>query len=118
MSTKGKTTTTDKDGQAAQAEATEQATENAAQETGAAPTAASAGEGGAKPKAAASEAKAEGPALESLAAMADRHRVPAWQEAALCRFMGWAEGKMVSDAEYQAALGKLNSRRLGGGRMG
>ena len=56
--------------------------------------------------------------LESLAALADRHRVPAWQEAALCRFMGWAEGKMVSDAEYQAALGKLNSRRLGGGRMG
>ena len=115
MTAKGKTNT-DKD---AQASAPEQATESAAQaaapaqEPAAPPDAASGGGAKAKPA-----AKAEAPALESLAALADRHRVPAWQEAALCRFMGWAEGKMVSSAEYLAALGKLNSRRLGGGRMG
>ena len=112
MSTKGNT---DKD---AQASAPEQAAETAAQAAAPAQEAAPAPEaagGKAKAKAA---AKAEGPELESLAALADRHRVPAWQEAALCRFMGWAEGKMVSNAEYLAALGKLNSRRLGGGRMG
>lgn len=55
-------------------------------------------------------------ALESLSALADRHRVPSWQQAALCRFMGWAEGKLVSDAEYRDALENLKRRRLCGGR--
>lgn len=44
-------------------------------------------------------------------------RVPSWQQAALCRFMGWEDGKMVSDAEYREALNSLKRRRLGGGRM-
>lgn len=56
------------------------------------------------------------PALENLSALADRHRVPSWQQAALCRFMGWAEGKLVSDAEYRDALENLKRRRLCGGR--
>ena len=56
-------------------------------------------------------------ALESLSVLADRHRVPSWQQAALCRFMGWEDGKMVSDAEYREALNSLKRRRLGGGRM-
>ena len=55
-------------------------------------------------------------ALERLDVLADRHRVPAWQAAALARFMGWAEGKMVTDPEYKTALDKLSVRRLGGGR--
>lgn len=55
-------------------------------------------------------------ALESLSVLADRHRVPSWQQAALCRFMGWAEGKLVSDAEYRDALENLKRRRLCGGR--
>lgn len=57
------------------------------------------------------------PALESLALLADRYRVPTWQQAALARMMGWEEGKMVSNADYLDALNKLKTRRLGGGRM-
>ena len=62
------------------------------------------------------ETDVETPALESLSALADRHRVPSWQQAALCCFMGWAEGKLVSDAEYRDALENLKRRRLCGGR--
>ncbi len=58
------------------------------------------------------------PLLESLSALGDRHRVAAWQEAALCRYMGWEAGKMVSEAEYLEALNRLKARRIGGGRMG
>ncbi len=57
-----------------------------------------------------------GPKLESLSVLADRHRVPSWQQAALVRYMGWADGKMLTDEEYRAALAKLSARRLGGGR--
>lgn len=64
------------------------------------------------------EPKKEAPALESLAVLADRHRVPTWQQSALCRLMGWEDGKMVSNAEYLDALDKLKTRRVGGGRMG
>lgn len=58
----------------------------------------------------------QAPALESLAVLADRHRVPSWQQAALCRFMGWADGRLASDAEYRDALENLKRRRLCGGR--
>ena len=57
-----------------------------------------------------------GTALESLSALADRHHVPAWRQAALCRMMGWADGKMLTDDEYRAALAELSARHLGGGR--
>ena len=43
--------------------------------------------------------------------------VAAWEQAALMRMMGWADGKMIADADYRAALAKLHGRRLGGGRM-
>lgn len=56
--------------------------------------------------------------LESLNVLADRHRVPTWQQAALGRLMGWEAGKMVSNADYVSALDKLKSRPVGGGRMG
>ncbi len=65
---------------------------------------------------AASEKDVEAPALESLSVLADRYRVAAWQQAALCRFMGWADGKMLTDNEYMNALAKLSVRHLGGGR--
>lgn len=64
------------------------------------------------------EPEKEPPALESLAVLADRHRVPTWQQAALCRYMGWENGKMVTNADYLDALDKLKTRRVGGGRMG
>lgn len=54
--------------------------------------------------------------LQSLSVLAERHRVPSWQQAALCRFMGWADGKMLTDAEYDDALKKLAARHIGGGR--
>lgn len=57
-----------------------------------------------------------GPKLESLSALADRHRVAGWQQAALLWLMGWEDDKRVSDAEYRAALETLKSRRIGGGR--
>lgn len=44
------------------------------------------------------------------------HRVSGWQQAALARLMGWQEGKVVTDADYRAALDRLNARRLGSGR--
>lgn len=53
---------------------------------------------------------------ESLSALADRHRVAGWQQAALLRLMGWEDDKRVSDAEYRAALEHLKCRRIGGGR--
>lgn len=55
-------------------------------------------------------------ALESLDLLAQKHGVPAWQGAALARFMGWVDGKMVTDTEYRTALDNLSARRLGGGR--
>lgn len=57
-----------------------------------------------------------GPVLESLSVLADRHRVSSWQQAALLRFMDWTDDKLVSDAEYRAALEELKYRRIGGGR--
>lgn len=63
------------------------------------------------------QAMAEAPTvLESLSVLADRHRVPAWMQQALLRFMGWLDDKRVSDAEYTAALEQLKTRRIGGGR--
>lgn len=60
--------------------------------------------------------KPSGPKLESLSVLADRHRIPAWQQAALSRYMGWQDDKMVSDDEYRKALTGLRQRRIGGGR--
>lgn len=52
----------------------------------------------------------------SLGELAARHRISTWQQAALTRLMGWQEGKVVTDADYRAALDRLNARRLGSGR--
>ena len=54
--------------------------------------------------------------LLTLSALAARHRVASWQQAALCRYMGWADGKMLTDAEYGTALKQLAARHMGGGR--
>ena len=78
------------------------------------------GEGAAQSEASKTEdvATAAGGELESLSVLADRHRVPTWQQASVCRLMGWADGKAVTNAEYMDALEKLKTRRVGGGRMG
>ncbi|MBQ7607493.1 MAG: hypothetical protein IJU76_05935, partial [Desulfovibrionaceae bacterium] len=61
-------------------------------------------------------AQAASQALESIAVLADRYRVPTWQLAALLRFMGWTEDKRVRDAEFTEAMRSLQNRRIGGGR--
>lgn len=55
--------------------------------------------------------------LENLSVLAARHRIPPWQQAALMRCMGWADGKMVTDAEYRQALERIKNRPMGGGRL-
>jgi len=54
--------------------------------------------------------------LEPLAVLVDRHRIPAWQEAALLRFMDWTGDRHVSEQEFKTALDALKTRRIGGGR--
>lgn len=51
-----------------------------------------------------------------LHALAVLHRVSGWQQAALVRMMGWEDGKVVTEAEYLAALATLSGRKLGSGR--
>lgn len=60
--------------------------------------------------------KPAAPKMENLSVLADRHRIPAWQQAALLRYMGWEAGKMVTDEDYRNALDQLEHRRIGGGR--
>lgn len=67
----------------------------------------------AKKAKAAGSGKAE---LFSVDELAVKNRIPTWQAAALHRFMGWAPGKKVTEAEYTAALENLNKRPQGGGR--
>lgn len=54
--------------------------------------------------------------VDSLEALAQRHRVPMWQLGALLRFMGWEADKAVSDSDFTDALQRLAGRPLGGGR--
>lgn len=53
--------------------------------------------------------------LETLDSLALRYRVPSWKQAAMLQMQGWAPGKHVSAAEYEAALADLGTRPLGGG---
>ena len=106
------------DGQSVQSEDAAQA--ETSESEGAAQSEASESEGAAQPEASKTEdvATATGGELESLSVLADRHRVPTWQQAAVNRLMGWEAGKMVSNADYVSALDKLKARPVGGGRMG
>lgn len=53
--------------------------------------------------------------LETLDSLALRYRVPSWKQAAMLQMQGWALGKRVSVAEYEAALADLGTRPLGSG---
>lgn len=59
----------------------------------------------------------QGEQLFSLDELAHANRVAGWQQSSLMRLMGWQPGKMVTEAEYEAALDQLNNRRQGGGRL-
>lgn len=54
-------------------------------------------------------------ALEGLDSLALRYRVPSWRQAAMLQMQGWAPGKHVNAADYEAALAELDARPLGGG---
>lgn len=56
------------------------------------------------------------PELETVSLLAERHRVPGWQLAALLRFMGWNDDKMIREETFRQALAELKNRRTGGGR--
>lgn len=91
---------------------------------GAEPAAEAAQAGEAAQQSAAKETEEAGAAKESntrpelfgLSELADRFRVVSWRQAALLRYMGWEDGKMVSEDEYRDALKALEYRRIGGGR--
>lgn len=53
--------------------------------------------------------------IETLDSLALRYRVPSWKQAAMLQMQGWAPGKHVSAADYEAALADLGTRPLGGG---
>lgn len=55
--------------------------------------------------------------LETINVLANRHRLPSWQLAALLRMMDWEDDLMVTDADFRAAIDRLNNRRIGGGRL-
>lgn len=67
------------------------------------------------------EMEAEKPAgnlaVHTISVLADRHRVPSWQVAAMLRMMGWEADKMATEQEFAEAINMLQSRRIGGGRM-
>ena len=56
------------------------------------------------------------PELETVSLLAERHRVPGWQLAALLRFMDWNDDKMIREETFRQALAELRNRRTGGGR--
>ena len=56
------------------------------------------------------------PELETVSLLAERHRVPGWQLAALLRFMDWNDDKMIREETFRQALAELKNRRTGGGR--
>ena len=56
------------------------------------------------------------PELETVSLLAERHRVPGWQLAALLRFTGWNDDKMIREETFRQALAELKNRRTGGGR--
>lgn len=88
----------------------------AADTTEGSPTASATGSEAKVPTGEPDEARLQ-PPLETLSVLADRHRVTSWQQAALMRCMGWESGKLVTDAEYHAALERIKNRPMGGGRL-
>ena len=56
------------------------------------------------------------PELETVSLLAERHRVPGWQLAALLRFMDWNDDKRICEETFRQALAELKNRRPGGGR--
>ena len=56
-------------------------------------------------------------ALSPVEALAGGRKIPAWELAGLRRAMRWAEGKQVTEAEFDAALERFRNRPQGGGSI-
>ena len=48
--------------------------------------------------------------------LATERKLKTWELAGLSRLAGWAPGKHATPAEFEAALARFRSRRMGGGR--
>lgn len=55
--------------------------------------------------------------LHPVETLADDHGLPSWETAALVTATGWAQGKQVTEAEFESALTKFRNRPQGGGRI-
>lgn len=49
--------------------------------------------------------------------LAEKAKVPAWELAALRQGMSWADGKQVTQGEFDTALNRLRNRPQGGGTI-
>ncbi len=55
--------------------------------------------------------------LRPIEDLAQAACVPAWELAGLMRAVSWAEGKQVTEKDFNAALNALKKRGQGGGRI-
>jgi len=55
--------------------------------------------------------------LKPVEDLAKAANIPAWELAALRQGMDWAEGKHVTEAEFNTALDRLRNRPQGGGAI-
>lgn len=56
--------------------------------------------------------------LVAVTELAAHAGLPAWELAALMRSARWAEGKHLTQAEFDTALAALRNRPMGGGQIG
>lgn len=57
------------------------------------------------------------PKLQDIEKLADLSDLRPWEKQALFRAAGWAPGKQVSAAEFNAALARFKKRQMGAGRI-
>lgn len=63
-----------------------------------------------------SKTKTEAP-LFPVETLAEKAGIPAWELAALRVGAKWAEGKQVTQAEFDGAICRLRTRQQGGGAL-
>lgn len=61
--------------------------------------------------------KNDSPQVRPVETLAEEANVPAWELAALRQATGWAEGRQVTQDEFDSALGQLRNRPVGGGAL-
>jgi hypothetical protein len=56
-------------------------------------------------------------ALSPVETLAETNGLLSWETAGLMKAAGWAQGKQVSEKQFQQALTKFRNRPQGGGRI-